>query len=104
MLVSLRANDIVTGGVTDDDGNFDILQIPAGRYNVSNEYIGYVRLVKGPIMFNPRENSTFHDLGNVKLVQSALSFQDVEVQVERPSFVQTMYKKIFNVEQNYRHH
>ena len=99
-LVSLRTNEIVTGGVTNDYGKFDISQIPAGRYDVSIEYIGYVRLVKGPIMFNPRESSTFHDLGNVKLVQFALAFQDVEVQGERPLFVQTMDKKIFNVEQN----
>ena len=76
------------------------MQIPAGGYNVSIEYIGYVRLEKGPILFDPRENSINHNLGNVKLVQSALAFQDVEVQGERPLFVQTMDKKIFNVEQN----
>lgn len=99
-LVSLRTNDIVTGGVTNEYGKFDIEQIPAGRYNISIEYIGYVRLVKGPIMFNPRENSTQHNLGNIKLVQSALAFQDVEVKGERPLFVQTIDKKIFNVEQN----
>ncbi len=99
-LISLRTNDIVTGAVSDEDGNFDISQIPAGRYNISIEYIGYNRLVKGPVMFNPRENSTHHNLGNVKLKQSALAFQDVEVQGERPLFVQTMDKKIFNVEQN----
>jgi len=99
-LVNLRTNDIVTGSVSDEDGKFDISQIPAGRYNISIEYIGYNRLVKGPVMFNPRENSTHHNLGNVKLKQSALAFQDVEVQGERPLFVQTMDKKIFNVEQN----
>lgn len=99
-LVSLRTNDIVTGGVTNDDGKFDISRIPAGRYNISIEYIGYIRLVKGPVIFNPRENSTFHNLGNIKLVQSALAFQDVVVQGERPLFVQTIDKKIFNVEQN----
>ncbi len=99
-LVSLRTNDIVIGGVTNDDGKFDISQIPAGRYNISIEYIGYIRLVKGPVIFNPRENSTHHNLGDIKLVQSALVFQDVEVQGERPLFVQTMEKKIFNVEQN----
>ncbi len=99
-LISLRTNDIVTGGVTNDDGKFDISQIPVGRYKISIEYIGYVRLVKGPVMFNPRENLTQHDLGNIKLVQSALAFQDVEVQGERPLFVQTIDKKIFNVEQN----
>lgn len=99
-LISLRTNDIVTGGVTNDYGKFDISQIPAGRYNISIEYIGYVRQIKGPLKFNPRENSMHHNLENIKLVQSALAFQDVEVQGERPLFIQTINKKIFNVEQN----
>ncbi len=99
-LISQRSNDIITGGVSDENGKFDILQIPLGRYNVSIEYIGYTRLLKGPIAFNPRENTTNINFGTVNLVRSALSFQDVEVEGNRPLFVQTMEKKIFNVEQN----
>lgn len=99
-LISQRTNEIITGGITDESGDIYIKQIPFGRYIVSIEYIGYKRVEKGPIRFNPRENITNINLGNIKLSPSTLSFSQVEVSGERPLFVQTMDKKIFNVEQN----
>lgn len=99
-LISQRTNEIVTGGITDALGKFYIKQIPIGRYKVSIEYIGYNRSEQGQVTFNPRENVTEIDLGIIKLEQSALAYQTVEVEGEKPLFVQTMEKKIFNVEQN----
>ncbi len=99
-LISQRTNEIITGGITDEEGSIYIKQIPFGMYKVSIEYIGYKRVEKGPIRFSPREDITNINLGNIKLSPSALSFSQVEVSGERPLFVQTMDKKIFNVEQN----
>jgi outer membrane receptor protein involved in Fe transport len=99
-LISQRTDEIITGGITDEDGRIYITKIPFGMYRVSIEYIGYKREDKGPIKFNPRENTVNVNLGNIELSPSTLSFSKVEVSGERPLFVQTMDKKIFNVEQN----
>jgi len=99
-MISQRNNEVVTGGIADELGKVVIENIPFGRYNVIIEYIGYEKVERGPITFNPRENVTSIDLGNIKLQQSALSYQSIEVEGERPLFTQTMDKKIFNVEQN----
>lgn len=99
-LISKRNNQIVTGGITESDGKFTITEIPVGKYDLSIEFIGYKRVVLGPITLDPRENSTNQNLGKIRLVQTSLSFNDINVEGERPLFSQTMEKKIFNVEQN----
>jgi len=99
-LINRRNNEIVTGGITDFNGKFNITKIPLGRYDVSIEYIGYKRKLLGSIALNPRENTTTQNLGTIQLVQTSLAFEDVNVEAERPLFTQTIDKKIFNVEQN----
>lgn len=42
-VVNMRTNEIVTGGVTDENGTFRINEIPFGRYNVVVECIGFKR-------------------------------------------------------------
>ena len=42
-IFSLRTNELVSGGITDEDGRIFIEKIPLGQYKVSIEYIGYKR-------------------------------------------------------------
>ena len=41
VVVKSLTGEIITGGVTDDNGNFEIKDIPEGTLNVSIQYIGY---------------------------------------------------------------
>lgn len=74
--VSIEMNgQIITGGMTDFDGNYTIKPIPAGVYNVKASYVGYnslqlnsVRILAGKI--------TFQDF---KLTTSVQNLQEVEV-------------------------
>ena len=74
--VSLEMNgQVVTGGMTDFDGNFTIKPIPAGVYDVKASYVGYqslqlkgLRVMAGKI--------TFQDF---KLGVSVQNLQEVEV-------------------------
>ncbi len=43
--VTIETNgSVVTGGMTDFDGNFSIKPIPAGKYDVSASYVGYAKV------------------------------------------------------------
>lgn len=57
--VSIEENgNVITGGMTDFDGNFSIKPIPAGKFTVSASYVGYatlqytnVQIIAGKITF-----------------------------------------------------
>ncbi len=74
--VSIELNGtVITGGMTDFDGNFTIKPVPAGVYDVKASYVGYqslqlkgLRVLAGKI--------TFQDF---KLATSVQNLQEVEV-------------------------
>ena len=100
-IVNARSSTIMTGGITNEKGEFYIKEIPLGRHNVVVEYIGYKKKQLGPYTFLPfGDNKTEYDLKTVSLTQTTLQMAGVDVEAERPLFVQTAEKKVFNVEKN----
>ena len=100
-IVNSRSNTIMTGGITDDRGIFHVKEIALGRHKVVIEYIGYEKKVLGPYTFLPfGKNQTEYNLEKISLNQTTLQMAGVDVQGERPLFVQTAEKRIFNVERN----
>ena len=99
-MISLRTNEITTGGLTDKNGDFYIKEIPLGRYNIVIEFIGYIPFKKGPIALSPRGGGIEQNVGKIYLETTSLEMDRVDVEGERPMFTQTIEKKIFNVEQN----
>lgn len=84
-------NKIVTGGITDTDGKFSI-QVPAGTYDVSVEYISY-KTEKLP------NKSLFHDtdLGTLSIGINVEALDAVNVIAERTTVEIKLDKKIYNV-------
>jgi len=100
-IINNRSNTIMTGGITNEDGEFNIKEIPLGRHKVVVEYIGYKKQELGPFTFMPfGDNQTEYNLEIVSLSQTTLQMAGVDVEGERPLFVQTAEKRIFNVEKN----
>ena len=100
-IVNSRSNTIMTGGITDDDGNFHVKEIALGRHKIVIEYIGYKKREMGPYTFLPfGKNKTEYNLEKISMDQTALQMDGVTVQGERPLFIQTAEKRIFNVERN----
>ena len=100
-IVNVRSSTIMTGGITNEKGEFYIKEIPLGRHNIVVEYIGYKKKQLGPYIFLPfGDNKTEYDLKTVSLNQTTLQMAGVDVEAERPLFVQTAEKKVFNVEKN----
>ena len=101
-IINIRSNTILTGGISDDRGIFDIKEIPLGKHKVIIEYIGYEKKELGPYTFLPfgKNNQTEYNLEEISLNQTSLQMAGVEVEGERPLFVQTAEKRVFNVEKN----
>jgi len=101
-IINSRSNTILTGGISDARGIFHIKEIALGRHKVIVEYIGYEKKELGPYTFLPfgKNNQTEYNLEKISLNQTSLQLAGVEVEGERPLFVQTAEKRIFNVERN----
>ena len=100
-IVNSRSNTILTGGITDDRGIFHVKEIALGKHKVIVEYIGYEKRELGPYTFLPfGKNQTEYNLEKISLNQTTLQMAGVQVEGERPLFVQTAEKRIFNVEKN----
>ncbi|MGA1386211.1 MAG: TonB-dependent receptor domain-containing protein, partial [Flavobacteriaceae bacterium] len=82
---------MVTGGITDEQGRFQV-DIPVGNYEVVFEFISYstVRLSNQNITKNT-------DLGDVRMSADVSQLDEVELIAERSTVELRLDKKIYNV-------
>lgn len=86
--------NIVTGGVTDDNGKFIIEEIPEGKSTVNIQYIGY-KTYSTQIEIT-RKNRTI-DMGSILLEEDIESLEEVTVTAERSTIQQKMDRKVITV-------
>ena len=97
-LVELEHNELVTGGLSDQNGKINITEIPLGKYVAVIEFIGYKKKEIGPLNIYPGEGGGIRqDIGEIKMNISSLNMASVDVVGEESTFIQTIDKKIFNV-------
>ena len=90
----VEQKDIITGGITDSDGNFYIDEVPIGKYELLVQYIGYNNLSINDIVIRP-PNSLMVDLGLIKIEPKMLLLDDVSI-VESP-IIEEVAKTIYPV-------
>ena len=99
-LVNIRSNELVTGGLSDKNGNFNIKEIPLGKYLAVIEFVGYSKKQISPINLFPGKGGGIEkDLGKIMLQISSVNLSEVEVLGES-QFIQTIDKQIFTVGKN----
>ncbi|TXE10889.1 TonB-dependent receptor [Gelidibacter salicanalis] len=87
-------NRIVTGGITNLDGKFDI-KVPKGTYDISIEYISY-----GTKKIPNKTINQNTDLGVMGIAIDAQSLGEVSIVAERTTVEIKLDKKIYNVGQD----
>ncbi len=92
--VENNQGEILTGGITDDGGIFNINTLSAGKYIVKIQYIGYKPYVKEIEI--SKENNTI-DLGIIGLEEDIASLDEVVVVAERSTIVQKIDRRVINV-------
>ncbi|RXJ45897.1 TonB-dependent receptor domain-containing protein [Gelidibacter gilvus] len=91
---SKKENRIVTGGITGEDGKFDI-KVPRGTYDISVEYISY-----GTKTIPNRTLVQNTDLGVLGIAIDAQALGEVSIIAERTSVEIKLDKKIYTVGQD----
>jgi len=100
-VVNMRSNEIVTGGITDQTGSFNIREIPMGRYQLVIEFIGYEKVDIGPINLFPGDGGGVEqDIGRVAMKLSAVQMEEVDVYGEIPTMIYTVDKRIFDAKKD----
>ncbi|HKJ06444.1 MAG TPA: TonB-dependent receptor, partial [Flavobacteriaceae bacterium] len=94
IIVKSVANSITTGGITDDNGEFNIEKITLGEATIDFQFIGY-KPVSKKLNFT-RANSKLN-LGTINLVEEASQLDEVEVVAETSTVTQKIDRKVINV-------
>ncbi|MEZ4803083.1 MAG: TonB-dependent receptor [Gelidibacter sp.] len=88
---SKKENKIITGGITDTEGNFSI-PVPPGTYDITVEYISYKKkTIPGRVL----DKDT--DLGVLGIAIDAQALGEVNIIAERTTVEIKLDKKIYNV-------
>lgn len=88
---SKAENKIITGGITDETGNFSI-PVASGTYDVSVEFISYVKQTI------PNKNlSENKNIGNFYLEADTQALDEIEIIAEKTTVEIKLDKKIYNV-------
>ncbi|MGB3149467.1 MAG: TonB-dependent receptor [Maribacter sp.] len=96
-LHELEANTLITGAITEEDGRFEILALPIGKYRLYFSYLGYETMERTLISGGL---NTIFDLGKILLDPSAESLEGVEVVGEQATTNSDLNKKSFDLNNN----
>lgn len=94
---SFDDNALITGAITEEDGRFEIQEIPLGKYEIYFSIIGYSgsqqTLLAGGL-------NTIFDLGKIELEPSAEALEEVEVTGKQATTNSDLNKKSFSLADN----
>jgi len=88
------AGEVITGGVTDDNGKFIIEKIPEGKNLVFIQYIGY-KTYSTEIEISKKGDLI--DLGSIYLEEDIASLDEVTIIAERTTIQQKLDRKVITV-------
>ena len=94
IVIKDATNKIITGSITDDDGNFIIKKIPEGETLVEIQFIGYKTETR---KITISRGNTKIDLGTISLSESAAVLDEVEVIAETSTVTQKIDRKVINI-------
>ena len=94
--VVLKALDgeIITGGITDDNGVFNVKDIPIGKNNLSIQYIGYKTF---SVELDVSKKNRKFDLGRIELEEDIESLDEVVIRAETSTIQQKLDRKVITV-------
>ncbi len=84
----------VTGGITNDDGTFELTNIEDGSYVFEVQFIGYNSFSKAITISKENRNIS---LGTITLEENITELEGVDVVAERSTIEQKIDRKVINV-------
>jgi outer membrane receptor protein involved in Fe transport len=83
---------LVTGTVTDTDGKFTLIELPAGAYYLLVRFVGFDSKVISPIMLDGR---AAFDAGTIVLQQNERLMAEIEVSGKKATSFHTIDRQVF---------
>ncbi len=90
-------DSLVGGGLTRENGDFNLTNLPAGPLKITLSFMGYQALEK-QVIITPQNNE--QDLGNLSIGVSSQMLKEVVVSAEQSTIQLRADRKVFNVEKN----
>ena len=94
VIIKNTAGEILTGGITLDDGSFEINKIEEGKVTVNIQYIGYKTVTKNITL---GKGNYKVNLGNILLEEEAESLDAVTVIAETSTIQQKVDRKVITI-------
>lgn len=87
-------NNVVTGGITDDNGEFTIKNLPLKNYTVDVQFMGYKTQTTAVSLSDAKKSAS---MGTVTLAEEATQLQEVEIVKEVSTIEQKLDRKVITV-------
>lgn len=84
----------ITGSITNDDGSFEIKQLPDGTFTFEVQFIGYKTYSQKLVIAKGKRNL---NIGTVTLEEETKELEGVELVAERTTIEQRVDRKVINV-------
>jgi len=94
IIVKDLAKNIITGGITDNNGNFTINEIPEGKSIIEAQFIGFETYSKEIYITDKLRNI---ELGTIYLKESSALLDEVVIRAETSTVTQKVDRKVINV-------
>ncbi len=94
VVVRNSSDSILTGGITDHKGNFEIKAIPEGNNTIEIQFIGYEKITRDIDISRAKSR---HHLSTISLNESSQQLDEVVVRAELSSVTQKIDRKVINV-------
>mgnify|MGYP002344270144 CR=1 FL=1 len=97
-LYKMRDSTLVTGGITNQRGEFTIDKVPMGRYYGEVKFIGYNTSKVGSFFVNPQNLEV--SLGDLSIEPASENLETVIITGQKQMLTHNLDKKVFNVEKD----
>lgn len=94
IVVKDATSKVLTGGITDNEGNFTIEKIPEGNIQVEITFIGYKTILKNETIGKGNYNIK---MGDILLEESSEGLDEVTVVAETSTIQQKVDRKVINI-------
>lgn len=90
-------DSLISGGLTEDNGDFNLTSLPMGAYTLNASFIGN-KTISIPVKIMPP--SVEQDLGDLMMEADAEVLSTVEVKADKATTNMSLEKRVFNVDKN----
>jgi hypothetical protein len=87
-------DSLITGQLTEDNGDFSFADLPLGPYKIKVSFIGYKDLIN-KVVVTPAKSE--QDIGNLTIMPDAQQLKEVDVTAQHSTVELKVDRKIFNV-------